>query len=52
MILVGIRKNSYNAPFLEAQELHSRSIWKANVSILVNLHSNIFQKTIHVIYID
>ena len=31
MFLVDVRKNICTAPFLDAQELHSRSTWKANV---------------------
>ena len=35
MFLVGVRKNIYTAPFLDAQELHYQSTWKANVCILM-----------------
>ena len=31
MFLVDVRKNICTVPFLDAQELHSRSTWKANV---------------------
>ena len=33
--LVGVRKNIYSAPFLDAQDLHSQSTLKANVCIFL-----------------
>ena len=33
--LVGVRKSICTAPFLGAQELHSRSTWKVNVCIFL-----------------
>ena len=35
MFLVGVRKYICTGPFLDAQELHSRSTWKANVGIFL-----------------
>ena len=37
MFLVGLRKNICSAPFLNAQELHSWSMWKANVCVLLEI---------------
>ena len=38
------KKNIYTAPFPDAQELHSRSTWKANVCILRSSHLRCFGK--------
>ena len=35
--LVGLRKKTWTAPFLDAQEAYSWSTWKANVDLLKNI---------------
>ena len=42
MFVVGVRKNTCSAPFLEAQYLHSWSRWKANVCIFFKSPSENF----------
>ena len=44
--LVGVRRNICTAPFLDAQELHSRSTLKANVCIFlyISLRKFLFQR--------
>ena len=37
MLLVGVRKNICTAPFLDTQELHSQSTWKANICIFLHI---------------
>ena len=37
-------KNIYTAPFLDAQELHSQSTWKANISIFRSSGPEVFVK--------
>ena len=37
MFLAGVKKNIYTPPFLHAQELHSRNIWKANICIFLKV---------------
>ena len=39
MYLIGVRKNIYTAPFLDAQGLHSQRVWKANVCVFLNCKS-------------
>ena len=37
MFLVRVKKNTSTAQFLDAQELHYRTTWKANVCIFMQI---------------
>ena len=46
IFLVRVRKSIFTAPFLDAQKLHSRSTWKANVCtfLCISIRKYLFKK--------